>query len=71
LKEIGTLLSLEYGTDRHAIRKVADDRLDQVRNKIVDLQRMEKVLAQVIDACEATAEVQPCPIIAVLTGGTS
>src|SRR5947209_85094 len=61
LKEIGTLLLLEDGTDRHAIRTLADDRLGQVRSKIVDLQRMEKVLAQLIHSCESTAQVQPCP----------
>lgn len=68
LDEIGTFLKLADGTNRQAIRKVASDRLSEIRAKIADLQQMEGVLSQLIDECEATGRAQPCPIIAALTG---
>ena len=66
LDEIGALLQLEEGANRKAIRRVANDRLDQIRSKIADLQRMENVLTHLIHECEATGRAQPCPIIAAL-----
>lgn len=68
LDEISTLLQLEEGTNRKAIRKIAGDRLQDIRNKIADLQRMEGVLAHLIHDCEATGKAKPCPIIAALAG---
>lgn len=68
LDEVGTLLQLEQGTERDAIRNVASDKLRQIREKIADLQRMEGVLSHLIDACSASGQAQPCPIIAALAG---
>lgn len=68
LDEIATLLRLENGTQRKAIRKVAGDRLAEIREKLTDLRKMEKALAHLIEECEATGHVHPCPIIATLTG---
>jgi len=66
LDEISTLLQLEDGVNRKAIRKVASDRLEEIRSKIADLQRMENVLTHLIHECEATGRAKPCPIIAAL-----
>lgn len=68
LDEIATLLQLEDGTDRKAIRKTAGDRLNEIRTKIADLQRMENVLAHLIHECEASGRAKSCPIIAALAG---
>jgi Hg(II)-responsive transcriptional regulator len=63
LAEIATLLQLEDGDDRLAIRKVAADRLLQVEQKLEDLQKMQKMLTSLIHECEATAQTKACPII--------
>lgn len=71
LDEISTLLQFEDGADREAIRKTAEDRLQEIRGKIADLQRIESVLAHLIDECEATGCAESCPIIAALAGEQS
>jgi MerR family transcriptional regulator, mercuric resistance operon regulatory protein len=69
LAEIGALLKLEDGANRNAIRNIAGNRLNDVRAKIADLKRMERVLAHLIHACMVTGEAHACPIIAALAGG--
>lgn len=69
LDEIATFLRLEDGTDRKAIRKVAVDRLSEIRSKIADLQQMESVLARLVQDCETSGRAKACPIIAALAGG--
>jgi Hg(II)-responsive transcriptional regulator len=66
LAEITTLLELENGDDRIAIRKVAADRLLQVEEKLQDLQKMQKMLTQLIHECEASGQSVACPIIHAL-----
>lgn len=66
LEEISTFLRLADGTNRRAIRKVASERLEQIRAKIADLREMENVLSRLVRECEATGQAQPCPIIAAL-----
>lgn len=68
LDEIETLLQLEDGSDRAAIRELAADKLRHIRAKMSDLARMEAALQHLIDACAATGQAQPCPIIAALAG---
>ncbi len=68
LDEIATLLQLEEGANRSAIRKVAGARLNDIRAKVADLKRMEKALSHLIEHCEATGQAHPCPIIATLMG---
>jgi Hg(II)-responsive transcriptional regulator len=68
LDEITTLLRLEDGRDRQAIRDVARDKLAHIHEKIADLQRMETVLSKLVCECEVTGKAQPCPIIAALAG---
>lgn len=66
LDEIGNLLELEDGKDRQAIRDVASERLQQVRAKLHDLQKMESMLAQLIVECELSSTQACCPIIQAL-----
>ena len=67
LSEIGTLLKLADGADRRSIRKLAADRLAQIRSKLTDLHRMEAALEHALHDCEATGLTKPCPIIAACT----
>ena len=66
LDEAAELLSLEDGLDRQSIRQIAGQRLDEIRSRMADLQRMQQALAHLIDACEHTGKEQPCPIIDTL-----
>jgi MerR family mercuric resistance operon transcriptional regulator len=68
LEQVGNLLQLEDGNNRPAIRELAGDKLSQIREKIADLQKMERVLSHLLHECEATGQTAPCPIIAALTG---
>src|SRR5688500_17708480 len=45
LEEIEDLLELQDATDRRTIQKIAARRLEQIRNRIASLKRMEKTLA--------------------------
>jgi Hg(II)-responsive transcriptional regulator len=69
LDEIATLLQLEDSDDRIAIRKVAADRLQQVEGKLADLQKMQKMLSDLIHECEGTGKSKACPIIFALADG--
>lgn len=64
LNEIGTLLKLADGTDSRSIRRLAADRLAQIRAKLTDLHRLEASLEHVLHDCESTGLTKPCPIIA-------
>lgn len=68
LAEIQTLLKLEDGTNRTAVRRIAGERLRQTREKLADLKRMERALSHLISQCEATGHARPCPIIDTLAG---
>ena len=67
LDEIATLLALEDGSNRKAIREVAAARLLQIRTKLADLTRMEHTLSNLIHECEAHGRTKKCPIIAALS----
>ena len=66
LDEIRELMRLEQGGSRNAIRKIAGDRLTNIREKIAALAQMERVLSELLCECEHTATAAPCPIIAAL-----
>jgi DNA-binding transcriptional MerR regulator len=66
LDEIRELMRLEQGGSRSAVRKIASERLASIREKIVTLERMERVLSELLWECEHTATAAPCPIIAAL-----
>ena len=66
LEEVRELLRLEQGGNRHAIRKIAEARLQSVRTKMAALARIESVLSKLVVECEHGHEPSPCPIIAAL-----
>jgi MerR family mercuric resistance operon transcriptional regulator len=67
LEEIESLLTLEDGTDRRSIRAIAAGRLEEIRDRIADLKRMEKALSHVLHKCEAEAGRPRCPIIEAIS----
>ncbi len=67
LDEIASLLQLNDGSDRRSIRKLASLRLEMVRRKIADLQRIESSLASLIEKCEQSNSARACPIIAAFS----
>src|ERR1700722_9221588 len=67
LDEIRELMRLEQGGSRNAIRKVAADRLTNIREKIAALERMGRTLSALLFECAHTATAAPCTIIAALS----
>ena len=68
LDEVKSLLDLEDGRNRRAIQTVTRRRLDQIDEKVGDLQRMRGALRDMLERCRDTGEALPCPIIAALMG---
>lgn len=68
LEEISALLKLEDGTNRRALRSIANAHLSDIAARIDDLQRMQRALARLVHECEATGQAKPCPIVAALSG---
>lgn len=70
LKEIKYLLGLRIDTSAAAacdvVRKLAEEKIADVRGKIVTLQRMETVLVGLVGSCRNRAVTAPCPILDVL-----
>jgi MerR family mercuric resistance operon transcriptional regulator len=66
LEEIEELLALEDGRDRRSIRRIAAKRLEEIRARMADLQRIERVLTHLLHDCEANQKKLHCPIIAAI-----
>ena len=66
LDEVAGLLALADGTHCDEARRLADQKLADVRAKLADLQRIESVLATLVqDCCTARGKVS-CPLISAL-----
>ncbi len=66
LEEIAALLRLS-ASDCKNVEKLARERLGAVDARIKDLQRVGKVLADVLDVCARRKPYEGCPIIETLT----
>ena len=66
LDEIAELLKLEDGTLCDDARKLAEHKLQDVRRKLSDLQRIETVLHELIAQCCSSSGQIHCPLIASL-----
>jgi len=66
LDEVAQLLQLDDGTHCSEARAIAERKLDDVRTRLADLQRIETALAQLVDRCEARRGQVSCPLIAAL-----
>jgi len=71
LDEIAELLYLEDGTHCEQASRLAEHKLQDVREKIADLSRMESVLSELVCACHARKGSVSCPLIASLQGEAS
>lgn len=71
LDEIAELLRLEDGAHCDEASALAERKLNDVREKLADLARMESVLSELVCACHARRGNISCPLIASLQRGTS
>ncbi len=66
LDEVAGLLRLEDGTHCDEARVAAEEKLAGVRTKLVDLQRIEAVLGELVEECCAATGNVRCPLIDAL-----
>lgn len=71
LDEIAELLRLDDGAHCDEASHLAEYKLQDVREKMADLARMETVLSGLVGACHARQGSVSCPLIASLQGGSS
>ncbi|MFE8069993.1 Hg(II)-responsive transcriptional regulator [Marinobacteraceae bacterium S3BR75-40.1] len=69
LNEISDLLRLEDGTHCQEASALAERKLQNVREKIDSLERIEKVLREMVARCHARPGNIACPLIASLHEG--
>jgi len=65
LDEIGNLLFLSVGHCTE-IQSIAEHKLDQVTNKIRDLQKLEDALSDLVRQCGESVDKAHCPIVDAL-----
>ncbi len=68
LGEVKRLLLLEDGRHCARTRKLAEEKLDIIRDRIADLERMKRVLEGLVDECQHGRSPCRCPIIRTLEG---
>jgi MerR family mercuric resistance operon transcriptional regulator len=66
LDEVAGLLTLDDGAHCNEARELAERKLADVREKLVDLRRIEKVLAALVLDCCASHGTVSCPLISSL-----
>ena len=66
LDEVGGLLRLDDGAHCDEARRFAEQKLIDVRSRLVDLLRIESVLTTLVDDCCASHGTVSCPLIAAL-----
>ena len=66
LDEVAGLLTLDDGAHCDDARQFAELKLADVRGKLVDLRRIEKVLAALIRECCTSQSTVSCPLISTL-----
>lgn len=69
LDEIADLLRLEDGTRCVEASSLAEHKLQNVRDKLADLTRMEDALSGLVRACHTRKGNISCPLIAALQRG--
>ncbi len=66
LDEVAGLLTLDDGAHCDEARRLAEQKLSDVRAKLADLQRIESVLANLVHDCCLSQGTVSCPLIAAL-----
>ena len=67
LEEVGRLLLLEDGQDCARTRELAEQKLGAISARIADLERMRRLLEQLVAECRKGRRPRACPIIATLS----
>ena len=67
LEEVKRLLLLEDGQECATTRRLAEQKLDVIRDRISDLQRMARTLEALVDECRRGKRPRCCPIIDTLS----
>ena len=72
LADIGELLGLsgDIDSDMSRVKQAAQSRLASVESKLAELIRLRDGLLTLIAACPGHGELQGCPILNALSGGT-
>lgn len=70
LDEVASLLRLEDGTHCSEAREIAEHKLTDVRQRMVDLKRIERALSDMVAQCQTTRGTVSCPLIAALQAPT-
>ena len=68
LDEIRTLLELSVGHCAE-IQSIAEDKLEDVQEKIQGLRQLETVLTDLVNQCRARVDKADCPIVEALLPG--
>lgn len=66
LDEVASLLELDDGSGCVRARKLASHKLEEVRDRLESLGRLERVLAELVDRCDSRRGRIACPLIAAL-----
>jgi len=66
LDEVGELLALEDGRHCRQAEKIGSSKLVTVRERIAQLRKVEKVLAELVNQCHCNTGKVRCPLIASL-----
>ncbi len=70
LKEIAEMLALRFapGSSCGDVKGRSEAKLDDIREKIKTLRRMEKVLSRLSASCKGSGPLSECPILEALEG---
>ena len=71
LDEVGELLSLEDGLHCREVEEIAGHKLASVRERIVQLGRIETVLAVLVGKCHGNRGKLRCPLVSSLESPSS
>lgn len=68
LKEISELLSLRVDPHTHCgdVKRRAEVKIEDIQEKVQDLQRMKKALAKLVASCSGRGATSRCPILEAL-----
>lgn len=66
LEEVGDLLALEDGRHCREVERIATHKLALVRDRMRQLQRIEKVLGVLVERCHCNTGRMRCPLVASL-----
>lgn len=69
LEEVAGLLRLADGAHCAEARELAENKLHDIRARLADLQRIESVLASLVEDCRSNEGIVACPLIAALQTG--